>query len=528
MTLLPHTGHAYAAFDRIARLVETWLVGRIPAVAGFGELVVRERLMQRIVEVALWPFVGMYSKRGIASANYLPAPDKTLDCGGIILHPVDGKVSISPRLFAASFFEFTLHWLYVLGAILSGILPHRSSDVRPATLVFGVGAESLFNEGNDSRFVSYRRAGPIEPLARARRLIVQCSSRSGGASTKEFTYVRFPLAALIHEAKLGAAKRLSMLVCHLASPFVLLLAVIRSPLLMLLARDIAYSNAVGILDRARMIETVVITNSAFSAQPLWMRGPAMRHFVVHMVWYSQNTIPFVYARDGVVSDVPNYRHIRVDQTWVWTSGYKAYLEKLGLAGAIHVVGPILWYLPEKPQLRADGDLRIAVFDVTPVQDEVAQRIGLISNYYCATNMIRFIEEILYVRDELESHTGRRVRLLFKHKRSYNDSHDLRYIDLIKRLSAHGAGLELVPFQTNMYSLLTSCDLSIIVPYSSPAYVASHLGIHAVFFDPTTELAPSFEKAPNIDFASGRDELLRLVTDAIGATAAAVGDPATRS
>jgi len=435
-----------------------------------------------------------------------------MDCDGIVLCPGSGKVAISVRLFISSCFEFALHWVYVLGALLSGMLSARASDLRPATLVFGVGQESLFDNGSDARFIEYCRKGPIAPLVKANRVIVQSVAPSESVLTSEFTYSRIPLATLIRRTHLGAAVRANLLIRHLTAPYILLLAAIRFPPLILLARDIAYAFAIKVLDRNDFIEAVVITNSAFTSQPLWMRDATDRKFAVHMVWYSQNVVPFVYIRDGHVSDVPNYRHVRADQMWVWTNGFKDYLEKVGISSSIHVVGPILWYMPTPPRAHSDTDIRIAIFDVTPVRDDVARRIGLIDNYYSMENMERFIEEAVSVCRELEAITGRRVRVLLKHKRNYNTSHDQRYIELIERITLSGTGVELVPFQSNMYSLVSECDASIVVPYSSPAFVASHLGRHSIYFDPTGELAPTFEKAALIGFAFDRAGLKRQLVE----------------
>lgn len=515
MTSLFYTGHAYAAFDLIVRVIEGWLADRVPVVAGFNEDVVRERLVQRIADLALYPFVGICAHRLEVGETLVPTPDQALDCGGIILHPATGKATISLRLFASTLLEFAIHWVNLLGAILIGILPRRASDRRPATLVFGVGLESLFYEGSDARFAKYCRAGPIAPLARAQRLIIHCTARKGHVSDSDFAYDRFPLHALIRDTKLGMTGRATLLWEHLAAPWMFLRTTLVSPLLALLARDIAYTLAVRALDRRRMIEAVVITNSVYAHQPLWMRSPATRGFPVHMVWYSQNTRPLVYAWDGFVSDMPICRHIRVDETWVWTKGYKAYLEKLGLTEPVHVVGPILWYLPEAPQPRKDADIRVVMCDVTPVRDDVALRVGFIGNYYSTANMIRFVEETLSVCRELEDRIGRRVRLLLKHKRSYSTSHDTRYIEFIGRLSGPGGCIELIPFRTNVYALFADSDLLIVPPYSSPAYVASHVGTCAIYFDPTKELVPVFEPAPLVEFASGRAELLRIALEAVG-------------
>jgi polysaccharide biosynthesis PFTS motif protein len=236
-----------------------------------------------------------------------------------------------------------------------------------------------------------------------------------------------------------------------------------------------------------------------------------------MVWYSQNAMPFVYEGGGSYDSEPRCRHICVDETWVWTQGFEKWLRGLGITGPIHVVGPILWYLPEAPALRKDTDIRVVVCDVTPLRDDVALQIGLAENYYSGTNMIRFIEEILWCCRELEARSGRPMHLSLKHKRSYNmKTHDPCYIEYIGRLCEPGGGVELIPFWANMYALFANSDLVIVAPYSSPTYVASTGGIRAIYFDPTKELVPTFEPAPLVEFASGRAELLRVVSEAVSA------------
>jgi polysaccharide biosynthesis PFTS motif protein len=269
------------------------------------------------------------------------------------------------------------------------------------------------------------------------------------------------------------------------------------------------------LNGKNLIESIVTTNSNYSAQPLWMSHLPGKQFLTHMVWYSQNTIPFVYASDPIKANVPNYRHMQLDVSWVWTEGYAAYLRTLSIPGDIHVVGPILWHLPPAHAVSkaASDEIVLVAFDVTPVREAVAESIGF-GNYYSTANMIQFVEETLSMCREMERRTGRRVRLSLKHKRSYNTkTHDPRYIELISRLSAQGGGIELIPLETNMYTLLASSDLAIVVPYSSPAYVASAMGIRAIYFDPTTELLPTFDPAPLVTFASGRAELLRMALEA---------------
>ena len=157
-----------------------------------------------------------------------------------------------------------------------------------------------------------------------------------------------------------------------------------------------------------------------------------------------------------------------------------------------------------------------MFDVTPVRDDVALRIGAIDNYYSTANMVRFIEDILYACAETERIIGRRVRILLKHKRSYKPAHDAGYISLIEKISGPGQAVELVSPDANMYSLISGCDLAVVIPYSSPAHVATSLGRPAIYYDPTMTVWPVFARHPLLMFVAGRENLVKSLSQFLDA------------
>jgi polysaccharide biosynthesis PFTS motif protein len=244
----------------------------------------------------------------------------------------------------------------------------------------------------------------------------------------------------------------------------------------------------------------MITASYFQMQPLWMRSLPGRRFKVHMTWYSQNTKPFVYRINGVQADMPQYRHVAVDEHWVWTEGYATYLKSLGLTAEVHVVGPILWYLPEASPPKV-FERSVAIFDVTPVKEAFAQQIGLPRNYYSTTNMIAFLEQAMIACERVAEQLGQPVLVLLKHKRSHGTIHDPRYIAFVDHLVA-GGRIKLLPPQTSLYSLIAASSAVIVVPFSSPAYVASALKVPAIYHDATESIEATYERASLVDFTSG--------------------------
>jgi polysaccharide biosynthesis PFTS motif protein len=275
------------------------------------------------------------------------------------------------------------------------------------------------------------------------------------------------------------------------------------PPLALVINDCAHSALVDAVDASGGLESVVITNALYASQPLWMRGPG-RRFRVHMVWYSQNTIPPVLKADGLRANFPNYRHLSVDEHWVWTPSYAQRLRDMGVQAQLHTVGPLLWYLPERNRIRRG--LTIALFDVTPVTAEFAKRNGLEGNYYATENMVSFLREAVRGCEVVAQRLGLEVSVVLKHKRPHGTAHDARYVAVVHELSVRGR-LKLVSPQTNLFSLIGGSAAVVVVPYSSPAYVASYMQIPAIFFDASGMLEPTHEPSLYVDFVSGDQALV---------------------
>lgn len=491
--------------------MEAWIRVVAPSVGEYQGIAVSRRLTQRIIQLSLNPYIAECARR-IERGGSESAIDETVFwCGGLIIDPRTGCVRLTLWRLIESFFESFFHWIHVLLSFGSSMFVLAMARRGRATLLFGVGAESLVAQGDDARFIEFCRAGRVTPLAKASRIIVQAVGRVNQTDGAFAEYARFPLFSLLRENRPRIREVIRFLAAHGRSFFRYVVAVLRFPLVSIVGRDFAYHALVEWVNRQGLIENVVITNSNYSAQPLWMSDLENRKFETHMVWYSQNSIPLTYAADGIESDVPNFRYIRVDQSWVWTEAFGKYLQKLGIQGTFHAVGPIMWYLHKpKTEQRVNDQVRIAVFDVTPFSPEAASHLGFVHNYYKIENLARFVEDILEVRAALEARISKSVCVLLKHKRSYHPLHDRRYIDLIDNVDRSKRHLIVVPPETDIFELIAGSDLAVVIPYSSPAYIADELGVPAIYYDPAGELLPTHIVAPNVEFVTGRENLLQKV------------------
>lgn len=505
--------HGYRIFDQLVQRIELWAERNAPSAAGYTSVDIAGRIVQRVVEIGLNPFLQERARRFEQGLDPALSVDERIRCGELIMNAATGSVRPGALLLLRSFAEFLFHWLHVFLTHVRSCWRSLPMDSRPTTLLFGVGKENIVVENTDARFVEFCRKGPIAPITHAPRVIVQEITQSQSTDPETFSYARFPLFALVRSNFRGLSTLLLFFVPHLSALVSFIIAVFKNPLVIILGRDFAYHAMVSWLNHNGLIHAVVITNSNYAAQPLWMHSLPGRRYRTHMVWYSQNSIPFVYQADQVQEPFPYFKHIRVDETWVWTQGFADYLKRIGVAGIFCVVGPILWYLPESAADAPPG-IRLVVFDVTPVRDNYARKIGLFSNYYTSSNLRKFLRDIVEVKTEIETHLGKKILISLKHKREYHNIHDPQYILFIRNEIQTRADCEIVSPQKNMFGLIAGSRLVIVIPYSSPAYVASSLGIPAVYYDPSGELLPTYEKSPHVSFASDRNALLKLIRSMI--------------
>jgi len=406
---------------------------------------------------------------------------------------------------------FFAHWLLVLAIAIVGSVLGYVRRVNSATLLLGVGAADIIRRGDDSKFAEFCRHGPVTPLREADTVVVQASGPVGASPSSRLVYSKRPLLTL---ARWAASA--SFFKEHFGVLFVYFCGVLRQPILCLLARDFSYHALFSSLNRKRLLKAVVVTNSNYLGQPLWMTDLPGRKFDVHMVWYSTNTRPLVYASDPVQAETPSYRLMRIDQFWIWTEAQRKWLQSIGQEGIYHIVGPILWYLPHYELKPAPRGLRVCLFDVTPVQPAIAASMGLAGVYYSPATMIKFIDDIMEITEEIQHHVGESIETLLKSKRIYEPIHDSSYTSLVQRYARETGRPALVEPATDLYDLIANCDLVLAIPYSSPAYIATALGVPSVFYDPTGELLPTYDHVDSIQYAANRESLKKIMLDTLTA------------
>ena len=492
-----NTNHCFLALDRHIEGARSWLRERTLDACGYSSAILIDRLVQRLIEICLKPYT-----LAISSTSLLPSPGTQVNCGRASIEIGSGKIKLTLRQWLTNQIDFFLHWAFCLTAILT--IKKAGNSSSPAVLVFGVGEESLLVNNDDTQFVSYCRTGPISPLRNGRRFLIQSSTLNISSNPSEFEYCKRPLITLLRGSQLGLYGRLRLLADHLVLLFSYFSHAVRMPPLSLLGKDFAYSRISFELDRRGLMESIILTCAHHAAQQLWTR--ALSRAKVHMIWYSQVAKPFVFAFDKLSSDVPSYRWIKADTHWVWTEAFAQFLRNL-VQAEMRVVGPIVWYKPEI-LLPAKDTIAVAIFDVSPYVDDVALCYGEFPNYNNPRNLLLFIDDVITLKDRLETIFRLSVSLRLKTKRGYAAAYDKGYFEYIEKL--HSAGIISLEHHTsNIFSLISSSHLVIAYPFTSAAYVAEFLRVPAVYYDPTKSIVRhDFSDSKSyVEFAGCLDELM---------------------
>jgi len=497
--------HGYKKLDEVIRQLEKRLPAHVRSTLGYSVDALVDRLAQKITMIMTVPFLREAVARHVNGSMSFPSDDTDFIAGGIEVDTATGNVRPQLHLLSRNLGAFLFLWLAFLAAWAASLWTGRRNP--SALLLFGVAAADLTFKGNDARFMDYCRRGPLEPLRTAKKLVVHTPQRIVATRPAEATYTRLPLLHLFSTQRMRISSSLFFLAMHTRALVAFLWAVIRAPIHSVLWRDFAEHAAAAALNRAGSIEAVVITNTNWLQQLLWMNALEQRRFKCHMALYSLNSHAIVYRSDPVDHAYPGIRQLKVDEVWVWNEPYRARLAADGVTVQSVVVEPILWYLPETPRIETPADgITLCVFDVQPKTTEASRANGSLVNYYNTDTAIRFIDDILRARDRVAWQTAVDIRIVLKHKRPATWQHDPRYFEHIETLRTTASGFEVAPSDSNVYALISDSDLVIAPPYSSPAYVAAHVGVPAIFYDATAEVLPTHAPHPLIRFMDGYSAL----------------------
>lgn len=508
----------YKRVDDLVRRFEAWLIA-LRSWSSLESIYSRETLNRRIAQAVCFHTTVPFCRESIRSieggAEAFPDDRGTFRCENLTFEPT-GSVRPGGKLLIKSLLQFSATWLLVLAAWVRSIVLGKPGV--PAVLLFGVPEAELKFKGSDRRFVDYCLYGPLALLTKASRIITQAPGHLASADPNKFHYAQYPLLKQLSMTGLGWSGNCTFLRAHFWALWMYASCAFTNPLVCLLWRDLAEHAAAAALDEQKLISGVVLTNTNWQQQLLWMSSLPDHNFRSFMALYSLNISTLSYKDAPIASPHPGLRHLMVDEIWVWNEEYREVLRSEGIDLPTAVTGPILWYLPntgEGLDLGRSGEISICVFDITPKSLQKSREHGTYLTYVNTTHAIRFLCDVVATSYRVADQLKCPINVLLKHKRppvaGIHDGDYTKYVDLLA--STHSR-LVVVPSDTNIYSMISEATFVVVFPFSSPAYIASGMGVPAVYYDCSASLLPNFSPHPKISFARSQQELEQLMISAM--------------
>jgi polysaccharide biosynthesis PFTS motif protein len=222
-----------------------------------------------------------------------------------------------------------------------------------------------------------------------------------------------------------------------------------------------------------------------------------------MLWYSVNSIPFNYKDRKLerwVQDTDIYKFMIIDFHWVWTLDHKAYLSKL-TNSEILVKGSMVFYSHKHNLQKINYD--IVIFDVTPTGGIYSR-----NSIYNFDLVSKLVMDTLEISKEISLLIKTPINVSIKPKRVYNKYHDIKYVNLLRRLQ-NDKKIEILDSECNLYDLISSSKLIISYPFTAPAVIGRELKIPSIYYLPKNLLVAS-QSVHGVPFFQEKHELQKYV------------------
>lgn len=195
-----------------------------------------------------------------------------------------------------------------------------------------------------------------------------------------------------------------------------------------------------------------------------------------MIWYSINSE--VISKD-TTSEPKSLHHSlveNIDLHYAWNSFHKEWLEERGARKVEVKKSMVFLPYPESvtfnQQPKSMNSLRFAFFDVTPFQNA--------NSIYTTDAAINSVQSFIDFGRDLSNLRNIRIEILIKPKRRYSKKASKRYISQLQSWSSRKE-ITLLDSSTNLYDLISSADIVVAFPYSSPVLIAQELRVPSAFF-----------------------------------------------
>lgn len=461
-------------FDELPNLTH-----RNKKIFGYSNDVLKRRVLQkiswevypRLMNELAKPFV----PGGLISAKYFPKKV-------VIDKSNHYSVNISFLIFFINILKSLKYTLYVVVGSLKSIFSSKdfNSSRRKICVVANISPESFIPSSQiPSALHDFFSNGPITELHDQDRIFIITSNYE--LKYKNFIFTKNPIWLILQDARITRSETLCLILSTIISLLKFILASLRNPLLSFLFKDIALLESIKLINSKEILSSWVLSNSDYLNQEIWLQTIPhnKKKFDTHMVWYSANSIGLTYKDGPQYAELPFMHYTFADHHWVWNIEQKKWLESIIPTKHIHIAGPVMWYLSDKKPRTKNEVFKVIVFDVSPMKDAFVKDFfsELTFHYYSEDTMCKFILDTVEAVNKIQV----KPTIIVKSKR-HSKHHSESYLEMLKNLESKST-IELLAANADIFEAVYDSDLCVVIPFSSPAYIAEDSNIPTIFYDP---------------------------------------------
>jgi len=225
----------------------------------------------------------------------------------------------------------------------------------------------------------------------------------------------------------------------------------------------------------------VTTSSIYSFPSVFYLNKRVRFFETEMLHYSENTLPLTnkeFEEKGTPQWIFNSR---VDTHKVWTNEYAKFLTSANPLLSVKVVGSMIFRPRKNSEIYKKRINQILILDVNPSTHESK------NGPYTELAGKRFLDCVENVHPFLANSYSPKPIFRIKSKRRRISAHSDKYLEHKMELIQRGI-VEEVPWQSNLYSLISESAVVLCSIGTAPSLIARELGIPvAMFYSGENEL-----------------------------------------
>jgi hypothetical protein len=192
-----------------------------------------------------------------------------------------------------------------------------------------------------------------------------------------------------------------------------------------------------------------------------------------------------------------------DEVWVVDDHQKQLFSTylINSKSKVTTMGCPFWTDSLKPfaELKNIGDY-IAIFDIQPSRKFLGWSSLYDCGYFDSTSILNYIRDILVVSASLGK------TCILKSKRSNPRYFDNEYHQGIERLKQEFENFVHADADIAPHRIIKDCLVTISIPFTSTAIIASELGVPSLYYDPIGRVLPNDPSARTIPVVSGQTEL----------------------